>query len=95
MDRQKYLKDTGGIGKMQVEELLDKAEQSGKESYRLFKVARWWRAATWRFVMHHSETIDEAEKKMQRFEMDAMMGKEEVEAFEQALKEKKCQSTKQ
>lgn len=71
-----------------MEELLDKAEQSGKESYRLFKMARWWRAATWRFVMHHSKTIDEAEKKLQRFEMDAMMGKEEVEAFKQALKEK-------
>jgi len=54
---------------------------------RLHRVLRWWRAATWRFVMHHSKTIDEAEEKMQRFEKDCMMGKEEVGAVKNALEE--------
>lgn len=31
MDRQKYLENTGGIGRMQVEELLDENERLEKE----------------------------------------------------------------
>lgn len=63
-------------------------EESRKEIERLHKVCTWWRAATWRFVKHHSKTIEEAEDKLQNFEKDCMMGKGEFESFKQALKEK-------
>ena len=69
----------------EIEHLENKYEKSGQECN---SVSKWWKAATWRFIMHHSKTIEEAEEKLQVFEKDYMMGKEEGEAFKEALKEK-------